>query len=166
MRNWPDEMVSRINCFDLQDWLPELAQWLDLNEEAFLPREAREEYVLRAPQRGITLTFRHPHAGYSDMADVSRWILESAHFLSSSNLPFGLDVRAETLESAKHKLGSDTAGGLSRVSFFLPDFRVIDLAFGKSGQGIDEARIVRLGRELSWNDLPPVLVRTAVRVRG
>jgi hypothetical protein len=153
MRSWPDEVASRINCFDLQEWLPELAQWLDLDEEALLPRDAREEYVLRAPQHGITLTFRHPHAGYSEVADPSRWILVSAHFRHGLNLPFHLDALSETVESAKRRLSGDMVGIPPRVSFFLPDFRVVELVLRNAGQGIEEVTVVRLGREQSWSRL-------------
>jgi hypothetical protein len=153
MRVWADEIASRVNCFDLQHWLPQLAQWLDQDVEELLPKDARSEHVLNAYERGISLVFGHPHAGYSDVADISRWILLSAHFQAASQLPFYLDARSETLESVKGKLGNNTVGVSPRLSFFLPDYRVVELALSASGQGIDELKVVRLGRELSWNSV-------------
>jgi hypothetical protein len=152
MESWPDQIAERVNCFDLQHWLPGLAHWLGLETAALLPLDARRKWLVTSPERGVELQFRHPHAGFSEVADVSRWIFVSVRFVQAADLPFGLDRRYETLESAKRKLTSQTEGTLPRVSFFLTDDRVVELSYRKDGH-IDDVWVVRLGRELSWNSI-------------
>jgi hypothetical protein len=152
MQSWPDQVAARVNCFNLHDWLPGLAQWLDQEMEALLPIEARKEWVVQCPKHGVTLAFSHPHAGYSEIADISRWVLVSARFQSVMGLPFGLDAELETLETARRKFGCQTEITPTRVSFFLSDERVVELSF-RDGTGIQNVWVVRLGRTLSWKSI-------------
>lgn len=66
-------------------------------------------------------------------------------------MPFGLDARNETPDSAKEKLSDDIVAGDLRISYFLPDARVMELAFSPTRKGLAEVRIVRLGAEMQYD---------------
>jgi len=160
--DWANVIAERINCYGIADWLRLLADWLGRTPHELIPVEAAEQVVVDAPERGLKLVFRHPHAGYAEVADANRWILERAVFNPmTAALPFGLDGREETPESAKGKLGDDTSWGSARdiakkdfrVSHFLADGRVVELTFSPTLQGLANVLLVRLGREMDYREV-------------
>jgi hypothetical protein len=52
MESWPDQIAERVNCFDLQHWLPGLAHWLGLETAALLPVDARRKWLVTSQSEG------------------------------------------------------------------------------------------------------------------
>lgn len=148
-----DQIAARINCYGIDGWLTWLAA---LHQKTFydlFPIAAAARHEISMPEKGWTLTLRHPHAGHAELADPERWILESAVFdPQSSLLPFGLDAERETPDSAKEKLSNDIVIRNRLISYFLPDARVVELSFASAGTGLTEVRIVRLGAEIEFDE--------------
>lgn len=155
-----DAIADRVNCYALGAWIDALAD----NGRVVLraPLDAgRQRVDIPIVTLGLTVTlFRKVDDALSEEDQV---VFHRVSFDPlRAILPFGLDGRAITPDSAKAALGDDTAGGRSadlargdtRVSYFLPeDARVVQLAFHSSMTGIAELQVFRLGGEIPYQDL-------------
>ena len=156
--DWSNTIATRVNCYGVADWLRLLAGWLEVNPHRLIPVNPASKLTVEVPDRGLQLLLRHPHAGLALVADPDRWVLEQAIFRPpDATLPFGLDAKTETPDSAQAKLSDEVIGpalGDSRASYFLDDGRVVELTFGENLIGVTRVWIVRLGQEVSYADLP------------
>ncbi len=151
--NLSEQIAVRVNCHGIGDWLSWLAVSHGKTFYDLFPIAAAAQHEIPLPQRGVTLVLRHPHAGDAEMADPERWILESAIFDPlTASLPFGLDARSETPDTAKAKLSGDIVVRDLRVSYFLPDARVVELTFTPGLKGLTGVQVVRLGAEMEYAD--------------
>lgn len=153
--DWSQEIADRINCHGIASWLRQLAAALDKSFHDLVPIAPAARHEIDISEWGITLTLSHPHAGHVEIGDPNRWVLESARFHPLAALPFDLDARNETPDSAKAKLSDDTVAGNStagdlRISYFLDDARVVELTFVPGMKGLANVLVVRLGTGMEY----------------
>lgn len=158
MNSMPQESLDRINMHRLGPWLPAFFNWLGQGQPN-PDTPPGERVVLVSRERGVTATvFRRgdrPAGG-----DVwSDWVLERVMMNATVQpVPFGLNLRAETPDSAVAKLSNDRVFGPivdpeqggRQISYFLDDARVIELTFGPHDAGITRIFAARLGAEQEW----------------
>ena len=161
-----DQIFARIGCFDIAEWLGELAQTLGLEASELTPIPAVESKTIALERWGLTLTLHHPHAGYVQEGDPARWVLTDAEFdLNSADgvgwsnaLPSGLDKHNSTPENIRAKWGEAAAGltpagiaaGDLRETYIWDDGRAIEITWSPSLLGIDRLHIARLGRHMPF----------------
>ncbi|TDK29118.1 hypothetical protein E2F50_22780 [Rhizobium deserti] len=143
-----DELYQRINCYGIGSWLESLFARAGHS----LPPAMRHADELRMDRfMGFLLTFGRLPESLPDPRD--QIILLRAEGDGAAPMPFGLNAQFETVESAKHKLSNNIAGGSvselqagdRRVSFFLNDGGVVELRFAETMQGFDRILMARLG---------------------
>lgn len=165
-----DQLFARIGCFDIAQWLGELARTLELELIELMPVPAVESKVVTVADRGLTLTLHHPHAGYVEQGDPARWVLTDAEFALAAGsqpgwpaaLPLGIDKRNSTRESMKALLGeattlitpSDIAAGDLRETYVMNDGRAIEVTWSRALTGIDRLHLARLGRPVPFAPRP------------
>ena len=155
--DWPQEIADRINRYGIADWLRLLAASLGKNFHDLIPIAPVARHEIELPEWGLTLILSHPHAGHIDAGAPDRWVLESARFNPlAAALPFELDARNETPDSAKAKLSDDTVAGNiiagdARISYFLDDARVVELTFASGLKGLTSVQVVRLGGAMEFD---------------
>lgn len=168
--NIADSICDHVGCYNVSEWLSDLAKKLGVAPEDLMPSPPQHDYQFILPQRGLQLRLRHPHAGHVDNGDPDRLILTEVQFSTNSHgmsswsgqLPFGLDAAIETPASAELKLGVDinrepnarfVSNDDMRRSYHLDDGRVVGIAWKSGFAGIDAVVVVRLGREIDYREL-------------
>lgn len=141
-----DEIAGKTNRFGIGPWLLALIGRLGAGVPNGLAI-ARDRVPIDSPSQGLSLiVYRRAEPGSPNWSDAL--VMERASFEADvAALPFGLDPMAETATSARGKLSSDTAGSGDRVSYFMPDARVVELTFKAGGVGLQSVLVARLGAE-------------------
>lgn len=164
---WADAIADQINYHGIGKWLAELQGWLALPKEHWLPDKAEDWLDIAIPARGLVLRMQ-PLSTFLTVPAARRmeqWFIKHAIFSGDAvrtnpdrcALPFELDATAETPRSAGAKLGTDEfvsgeGEASNRVSFFLGDFRVVEIAFNEGLRGIKQVWVVKFGSELPRED--------------
>ncbi|MGO4870158.1 MAG: hypothetical protein ACLPGW_06040 [Roseiarcus sp.] len=164
-----DEAVIRVGRHGVADWLEAAAARLGAPLGRALSAAPRQYLDFADARRQIAIRLNYPFWESVRVADRQAWILYELK-LDASNvaLPFGLDARTETPESAKRKLSTDTVKGRREdfdrgdfeVTHFLPDGLIVVVEFRRDLVGIASLTISRLGvssdfRTLGRSDLLP-----------
>src|SRR5262249_40126985 len=108
-----DQIFARIGCFGIAGWLVKLAGAISLDRNDIMPIPAVRSHSVSVRQCGLELTLHHPHAGYVEEGDPSRWALSSARFDTKGGtgggwpgtLLCGLDKDTSTPRMARLRLG-------------------------------------------------------------
>ena len=152
-----NEAYYRVNCYGIGRWLEAFAFGLGVT----LPDVGLSPGVRLVTPRssGVALTlYRLPDPWPATADPRDRIVLERVEFTPPTALPLGLDAATETPDSARLKLSSDTAGGSvadlatgdTRISFFMPAARGIELSFDTNLVGFGRVVLARLGIALDW----------------
>lgn len=151
--DWVSEAAQRIGCCGLAEWLLEFASWAELTPTECPPSGLAKKVDYASLSRGLKMTLLYPFAERAASADPQAWVLYDLEIDASRlPLPFGLNVSAETPQSAKRKLSADTAFGRSvdfrdgnyRVVHYLPDGRVVGVGFRPTLAGIESLHLQRI----------------------
>ncbi|WP_157654470.1 hypothetical protein [Burkholderia ubonensis] len=167
-----NQICARIGCFDVAEWLNELAQTLAIDRLELMPVPVVDSRVVVARQQGLKLTVHHPHAGFVEEGDPARWVLTDAEFELEAGdegtwtgaLPLGLDKRASTPESVKARLGdatyglmpADVAAGDFRQTYFMDDGLAVGITWNPALVDIERLHLTRLGAHMPFvsHDVP------------
>jgi len=156
---WADAIAERVNLFGLGPWFAELSAWLGFDDLLWLPESVDDEDVVvpvpgRALQLSLVATDSFEHA--LEMHRAQHVFIEDVIFnarlmrsgLPGCALPFGLQVKNETPDSAVSRLADRGTFRCQRdpecgLVCFLSDHRIITLSFDASEQNIDYVHIAR-----------------------
>jgi hypothetical protein len=69
------QIFARIGCFNIAEWLHELAQAMTIDSAQLMPVPVLESHTVNVAQKGLKLTLSHPHAGNVEDGDCARWAL-------------------------------------------------------------------------------------------
>jgi len=160
------QIFARIGCFDIAEWLGNLAQTLGIDSTELMPVPVVESKTVTIEGKGLKLTVRYRHTNDMVNSDPMYWTLTDAEFNLVGNsegrwdgaLPCGLDRHASTPESAGALLGDGTYGlkpeniaaGDFRQTFFLNDNRVAGITWKRTLVGIDHLHLIRLGGNIPF----------------
>lgn len=151
--DWVSDAAQRIGCCGLAEWLPDFAVWAGLMPAKCPPSGLAGKVEYASVSHGLKMTLLYPFAERAASADPQAWVLYDLEIDASRlPLPFGLNVSAETPQSAKRKLSADTAFGRSvdfrdgnyRVVHYLPDGRVVGVGFRPTLAGIESLHLQRI----------------------
>ena len=162
-----DQIFMRIGCFDIAEWLGELARTLAIDMRELMPIPAVESKTVAVKRLGLTLVLHHPHAGYVEEGDPARWVLTDADFDLVGDdgarwmaaLLRGLDRNSSTPDNIKAVWGdaatglapADIAAGDRRETYIDDDGRAMEVTWSQSLQGIDRLHLARLGGHLPFS---------------
>jgi hypothetical protein len=163
-----DEIAQRVNCYGLVRWAGELAQTLGIAPALLIPVRPVEKHIPELRDMGLELVFGY-RGELGGIADPERWLLRQVRFHVQAHaaygawrqrLPFSLDARNETPASAEGKLGTDRSGGSpreiahgdTRITYFLPDGRAVELHFAAGMRGLERVGVSRLGKAMPESD--------------
>jgi hypothetical protein len=157
-----EQIAARVNCYGIASWAGKLAKLLEVAPELLLPQRSAKRHIPELKGRGMELVFGYPEDDLAGPYDPERWALLEAQFFVKDRSPYGgwrhrlpleLEPLHETPASAQGKLGKDFAGGTSRdiakgdtrITYFLPDARAVELQFAPGMQGLARVGFSRLG---------------------
>ena len=146
-----DEAYARINCYGIGGWLDAVFLRLGLS----LPPTPQPWEQISSPRAsGLVITiYRQPNIVPTPATSRDAFVLSKVEGDAFAPTPRGLDATHETLRSAMAKLSpnieggspADIAAGDTRVSYFMPDGKVVGIRFNSSLIGFDQFVVVALG---------------------